>query len=211
MLQCLWYLSLGCLLWLLHGASVFHAHVFVECTSTAVQPCVARRFNMGVMALNDRAICGAPHTAPLLRLAMVQFQHIHWVDGRHRTHLQCFRGSRIHDGGGCAISCCWCIALLTARMILPACLPDDRHRASIRQHLLCRSSGRRSALTFAVTLYFVHSVICVSVSGFSRSFAWCAGASRFESCSSSICGSTDVLHACFIEPGRHRSLHHAGG
>jgi Integral membrane protein S linking to the trans Golgi network len=41
-------------------------------------------------------------------------------------------------------SCCCHTALLTAA---PARLPDCRHRASIRQRLLCRSSGQRSAST----------------------------------------------------------------
>jgi Integral membrane protein S linking to the trans Golgi network len=32
----------------------------------------------------------------------------------------------------------------------------------------------KKCLDFAATLYIVHSIICVCVSGFSRSFAWCA-------------------------------------
>ena len=72
------------------------------------------------------------------------------------------------------IDCCGLVALLMAVHQKQACRPARQLGRTSRPSMsLAQVERAKKCLDFAVTLYFVHSIICVSVSGFSRSFAWC--------------------------------------
>jgi Integral membrane protein S linking to the trans Golgi network len=100
------------------------------------------------------------------------------------------------------ISCCWRVALLTAahdaaRLPAPVITPPVP---------IVQVERAKKCLDFAVTLYFVHSVICISVSGFSRSFAWCAAPAVLCFALTAHAGWMR-FHAFLSEPTWHCSLH----
>lgn len=67
-LQCVWYISLGCLLWLLLGALYILLFSYRMSAQAVTRACGKDRNAQDMLKILDRcrAICGAPVTAPLL-------------------------------------------------------------------------------------------------------------------------------------------------